>query len=79
MSAVMPPIIFSKEVAQNRPPRPRPATSLTPKIFSSKFPGMGSDENLKLKSPPSPGAHVEVRRQDKMKSANIFEECCHGR
>src|SRR5262245_8349514 len=44
-------------------PLPAPVTSLTNrKSFYAKFPGMGSDENLKLKSPPT-GVPPEARRQ----------------
>src|SRR5262245_19929731 len=41
MSEITPPKIFSKEVAQNRPPPSARAIFLTPKIVSPKFPGMG--------------------------------------
>src|SRR5262249_24490964 len=38
--------------------------------FTPNFRGGGLDENLKPKSPPSRGAHIEVRRQDKMRLAS---------
>jgi hypothetical protein len=64
--AVTPPIIFSKEVAQNRPPHFLARTSLsTRNRFTPNFQGWGLDENLKPKSPPYRGAHIDVRWQDK--------------
>jgi hypothetical protein len=67
MSAATPPIIFPKEVAQKQA-TPPPATSLTPqKWFHPNFQGWGPDENLKVKSPPSPGGGVHIGRGDKTK------------
>src|SRR5262244_229256 len=40
------------------------------KSFRPNFRGWGLDENLKPKSPPPPGSHIEVRRQDKMRLAS---------
>ena len=55
--AVTPPIIFSKEVAQNRPPHFLARTSLSIRNrFAPNFRGWGLDENLKPKSPPYRGA-----------------------
>src|SRR5262249_14515057 len=43
-----------------------PATPLsTRNRFTPNFQGWGLDENLKPKSPPYPGAHKDVRWQDK--------------
>jgi hypothetical protein len=56
MSAVTPPIIFSKEVAQNRPPHFLARTSLsTRNRFTPNFQGWGLDESLKPKKSPLPG------------------------
>src|SRR5262249_27711931 len=56
MIAITPPIIFSKEVAQNRPPHFLARTSLsTRNRFTPNFQGWGLDENLKPKSPPYRG------------------------
>src|SRR5215472_147739 len=56
MIAITPPKIFSKEVAQNRPPHFPTRTSLsTRNRFTPNFQGWGLDENLKLKSPPYRG------------------------
>src|SRR6516225_12288545 len=58
MIAVTPPKIFSKEVAQNRPPHFLARTSLTTRNrFTLNFRGWGLDDNLKLKSPPYRGSH----------------------
>jgi hypothetical protein len=59
MIAITPPKIFSKEVAQNRPPHlPRQQPHSPPKNrFTPNFRGWGLDENLKPKSPPYRGAH----------------------
>src|SRR5262245_6835918 len=38
--------------------------------FTPNFRGWGLDENLKPKSPSYRGAHIEVRRQDKMRLAS---------
>src|SRR5215813_4863223 len=54
MIAITPPKIFSKEVAKNRPPH-------FPARTSSNFRGWRLDENLKPKSPPYRGAHIDVR------------------
>jgi hypothetical protein len=57
MIAVTPPIIFSKEVDQNRPPHFLARTSLsTRNRFTPNFQGRGLDENLKPKSPPYRGS-----------------------
>jgi hypothetical protein len=58
--AVTPPIIFSKEVAQNRPPPCAPATSLTPKIVLAKFPGMRPGSKFEIEKSPLPGALIKV-------------------
>jgi hypothetical protein len=64
MIAITPPIIFSKEVAQNRPPHFLARASLgTRNYFTPNFQGWGLDENLKPKSPPSPGGQAH-RRHD---------------
>src|SRR5262249_37747614 len=56
MIAITPPKIFSKEVAQNRPPHfPARASLSTRNRFTPNFRGWGLDENLKLKSPPYRG------------------------
>jgi hypothetical protein len=56
MSAITPPKIFSKEVAQNRPPHFLARTSLsTRNRFTPNFQGWGLDEKLKPKSPPYRG------------------------
>src|SRR5262245_66618861 len=56
MIAITPPKIFSKEVAQNRPPHFPARTSLsTRNRFTPNFQGWGLDENLKPKSPPYRG------------------------
>src|SRR5215813_7955045 len=65
MIAITPPIIFSKEVAQNRPPHFPARTSSPPKIVLRQISGDGLDENLKPKSPPYQGAHIDARWQDK--------------
>ena len=58
MIAITPPIIFSKEVAQNRPPHFLARASLgTRNYFTPNFQGWGLDENLKPKSPPYGGPH----------------------
>src|SRR5215475_1645681 len=47
-------------------PLTAPATSLTTRNrFTPSFRGWGLDENLKLKSPPYRGSHIDVRWQDK--------------
>jgi hypothetical protein len=57
MIAVTPPIIFPKEVAQNRPPHFLARTSFgTRNRFTPHFQGWGLDENLKPKVPPTPEA-----------------------
>src|SRR5262245_58357326 len=66
MIAITPPKIFSQEVAKNRPPHFLARTSLsTRNRFTPNFQGWGLDENLKSKSPPYRGAHIDVRWQDK--------------
>src|SRR5215475_13654270 len=61
MIAITPSKIFSKEVAQNRPPHfPHQQPPSPP-----NFQGWGLDENLKPKLPPYRGAHIDVRWQDK--------------
>jgi hypothetical protein len=61
MIAITPPKIFSKEVAQNRPPHFPARTSLsTRNRFTPNFRGWGLDENLKLKSPPYRGVKRAV-------------------
>jgi hypothetical protein len=67
MSAVTPPIIFPKEVAQNRPPHSPPATSLTPKMVSPKFPGMGSGSKFETEKSPYRGGGPHIGRGDKTK------------
>src|SRR5215468_7404748 len=81
MIAVTPPIIFSKEVAQNRPPHFPARTSLsTRNRFTPNFQGWGLDENLKPKSPPFRGGpHIDVRWQDKNEvglAARAAASCC---
>jgi len=62
MSAISPPKIFSKEVAQNRPPHFPARTFLTARNhFRPNFRGWGQDESLKLKSPPYRGVKRAVR------------------
>lgn len=57
------PIIFFKEVAQNRPPHFLARTSLsTRNRFTPNFQGWGLDENLKLKSPPYPGGQARRKK-----------------
>jgi hypothetical protein len=54
MITVTPPIIFSKEVAQNRPPHFLARTSLsTRNRCTPNFQGWGLDENLNQKVPPT--------------------------
>src|SRR6516165_4735866 len=57
-SVVVPPKIFSKEVAQNRPPHlPRQQPPSARNRFTPNFQGWGLDENLKLKKSPYRGSH----------------------
>src|SRR5262245_3044035 len=67
MIAITPPNIFSKEVAHKQAtPLTAPATPLTTRNrFTPNFRGWRLDENLKPKSPPTRGAHIDVRWQDK--------------
>ena len=56
MIAIMPPKIFSKEVAQKQAtPLPRQNPLSTRNRFTANFRGWGLDENLKPKSPPYRG------------------------
>src|SRR5215831_7596884 len=70
--AVTPRIIFSTEVAQNRPPHlPRQQPPSAPEIvLRPNFQGWCLDENLKLKSPPTGGPHASQVRFIRMKSAS---------
>src|SRR5262249_13212158 len=55
MIAITSPKIFSKEVAQNRPPHFLARTSLSTKnSVTTNYQGWGQDESLKLKSPRQP-------------------------
>ena len=61
--AVTPPIIFFKEVAQNRPSHFLARTSLsTRNRFTPNFQGGGLDEDLKPKSPPYRGVKRAVKK-----------------
>src|SRR5262249_42626226 len=46
-------------------PFPRHKLPHTRNRFTPNFQGWGLDENLKLKSPPYRGSHIDVRWQDK--------------
>src|SRR5262249_1598101 len=46
-------------------PLPRQTSLSTRNRFTPNFQGWGLDENLKPKSPPYRGAHIDVRWQDK--------------
>src|SRR5262249_23572645 len=72
MIAITPPKIFSQGGGPKQAtPLTAPATSLTTKNrFTPNFRGWRLDENLKPKSPPYRGAHIEVWRQDKMRLAS---------
>jgi hypothetical protein len=57
MIAITLPKIFSKEVAQNRPPHlPRQQPPSHQNYFHPNFQGWRLDEDLKSKSPPYRGA-----------------------
>jgi len=61
MIAITPPKIFSKEVAQNRPPHlPRQQPPSHQNYFHRNFQGWGPNENLKLKSPPYRGSAARL-------------------
>ena len=61
MIAITPPKIFSKEVAQNRPPHlPRQQPPSHQNYFHPNFQGWGPNENLKLKSPPYRGSAARL-------------------
>src|SRR5262249_37215338 len=55
MTQIMQTKIFTKEVAQNRPPHFCARTFSPPEIVSDQISGGGLDENLKPKSPPYRG------------------------
>src|SRR5215472_12315399 len=65
MTAITPPKIFSKEVAQKQAtPFLRQDLLTARNRFRPNFRGWGLDENLKPKSPPR-GSHIDARRQDR--------------
>jgi hypothetical protein len=56
MSAVMPPLFFREGGSPKQAtPLPRQTSLGTRNRFTPNLKGWGLDENLKLKSPPSPG------------------------
>src|SRR5262249_54512531 len=62
------PVLPTERIAQNRPPHFLARTSLsTRNRFTPNFQGWRLDENLKPKSSPYRGAHIDVRWQDKMR------------
>src|SRR5215831_4902190 len=63
MIAVTPPIIFSKEVAQNRPPHFPARTSSPPEIVSDQISGDGAWMNFRFSRALPPGglAHAGTR------------------
>src|SRR5262249_40167204 len=68
MIAITPPKIFSKEVAQNRPPHFLARTSLsTRNRFTANFQGWGLNQSSNFARPPHRGAgpHIQLRDQHK--------------
>src|SRR6516164_11495986 len=63
MIAITPPKIFSKEVAQNRPPHFLARTSSPPEIVSDQISGDGAWMNFRFRapSPRGPLAHAGTR------------------
>src|SRR6516162_9123028 len=64
-SVVVPPKIFSKEVAQNRPPHlPRQQPHSPPKIVSDQISGDGAWMNFRFSRASPPGGLAHVRADD---------------
>src|SRR5215831_16872321 len=63
MIAVTPPIIFSKEVAQNRPPHFPARTSSPPEIVSDQISGDGAWMNFRFSRGLPPGASLTPGRE----------------
>jgi len=64
MIAITPPKIFSKEVAQNRPPHFPARTSSPPEIVSDQISGDGAWMNFRFSRALPPGGLAHARPDD---------------
>ena len=73
MIAITPPKIFSKEVAQNRPPHFLARTSLsTRNRFTANFQGWGLNQSSNFARPPHRGAGPHIQLRDQHKNGQCF-------